>query len=536
MLSTIKIKTFFSLVSFLFDNIKMMTQTKTNWAKYNLGDKIITSDLYLFNLNGIETFSEIAELSVIKCRLELIDELVYLINLRKLTLSTNNISHIEPIRDLIYLEMVDFNRNKINDIKPLAKLINLRILSLSDNQIEDVSILSKLTRLTYLKISKNRIKLIESFYGLTNLISLDISFNQIKEIQFENLTKLNILDIENNFIQNVESIFNLNLITHLNCSDNNINYINFRRFNKLQELFAMNNNISNIDSISVATGIEKLYLSSNQIENVKSIESLKKIKDLILNNNKIKSINFKKFEHLELVDLSNNLLTDIESLSGLEFLKKVNFSNNKIESNTNKSMISSSKIYQIDLRNNCLTSFIFNSKIKRFVLLDLSFNRLKSLTITNYFQVVYLYLNDNLLSDISQLNNVSCSNILDISNNNFEIDNLSKTRVFSLMRKVNLSENPIKNLSGIENLSQLKMIYLSSNQIDLFQNIINSRVKELRKEFYESLFINSIQTIIYDDNFCEKIIYLLKKNNLHLNLCSPEQIDYFLKNCPLSST
>ena len=140
-----------------------------------------------------------------------------------------------------------------------------------------------------------------------------------------------------------------------------------------------------------------------------------------------------------------------------------------------------------------------------------------------------MYLNDNSLSDLSQLNNVICLSILDVSNNKLEIENVSDLKVLSMTRKVNLLGNPIKNLSGIENLSRLKMIYLSQNQTDLFQNITNSRLNEGRKKFYETLYLTSIETNSFD---CDKTINFLR-TNLHLNLFSHKQIDFFLHNCKL---
>ena len=93
--------------------------------------------------------------------------------------------------------------------------------------------------------------------------------------------------------------------------------------------------------------------------------------------------------------------------------------------------------------------------------------------------------------------------------------------------------NPIKNLSGIENLTRLKMIYLDQNQTNLFQNIINSRLNDKRKKFHESLFINLIKTNSCDvDHYCNEMISFLSKN-LHLNLFSHQQIDFFLHNCKL---
>ena len=152
----------------------------------------------------------------------------------------------------------------------------------------------------------------------------------------------------------------------------------------------------------------------------------------------------------------------------------------------------------------------------------------------NQIEILYLYLNDNSLSDLSQLNNVNCSNFLDISNNKLEIENITNLKMFNSTRKVNMYGNPIKNLSGIENLTRLKMIYLDQNQTNLFQNIINSRLNDKRKKFHESLFINLIETnsFIDVDHYCNEIINFLSKN-LHLNLFSHQQIDFFMHNCKL---
>ncbi len=93
--------------------------------------------------------------------------------------------------------------------------------------------------------------------------------------------------------------------------------------------------------------------------------------------------------------------------------------------------------------------------------------------------------------------------------------------------------NLIKNVHGIENLTGLKIIYLDQNQTQPFQNITNLRLSEKRKKFYETLFINLIDTNLFDIKNCEITIYYSKRN-IHYNLFSHEQIDFVLKYCLLS--
>jgi len=112
-----------------------------------------------------------------------------LINLQELTFlgfGQNGISDLEPLVEVL-LELPNLTRlslswNQISDISPLAELVNLEELWLHENDVEDISALAYLVNLTELRIPWNpRISDLSPLAGLTNLRLLQLGGEQTKD-------------------------------------------------------------------------------------------------------------------------------------------------------------------------------------------------------------------------------------------------------------------------------------------------------------------------------------------------------------------
>ena len=126
---------------------------------------------------------------------------------RGLTLELNNLNitdiekeveGLENFNDLTDLSLIG---NDIKEITGLDKLVNLANLDLRFNKIEWISGLENLSNLQRLYLSENNIREIEGLENLTNLRILHLNNNKISKIRgMENLEKLQRFEIKNNLI------------------------------------------------------------------------------------------------------------------------------------------------------------------------------------------------------------------------------------------------------------------------------------------------------------------------------------------------
>ena len=108
-------------------------------------------------------------------------------------LSNMNLTEIHDLS--IYadkLVKLDLRHNRINKIEKLNTLINLKELLLSSNKITKIEELDTLTNLQKLSLSYNEITKIEGLDTLTNLHKLDLSHTKITKIPQSILNLINL--------------------------------------------------------------------------------------------------------------------------------------------------------------------------------------------------------------------------------------------------------------------------------------------------------------------------------------------------------
>lgn len=88
-------------------------------------------------------------------------------------LGITDLTGLEACTSLVYLNLVS---NQITDLTPLSGLSNLNYLMLGRNQITNITALTGLTNLQYLDIGMNQISDISGLSLLTNLIGLNLGF------------------------------------------------------------------------------------------------------------------------------------------------------------------------------------------------------------------------------------------------------------------------------------------------------------------------------------------------------------------------
>lgn len=100
--------------------------------------------------------------------------------LRVLEVGANEISTLDnSLVKNTKLEQLYLSRNRLQSIQGLDVLANLRILALQNNQIERIGGLDRLGRLEELYLSNNRLQQIEGLDANENLRVLDVANNMI---------------------------------------------------------------------------------------------------------------------------------------------------------------------------------------------------------------------------------------------------------------------------------------------------------------------------------------------------------------------
>ena len=242
-----------------------------------------------------------------------------------------------------------------------------------------------------------------------------------------------------------------------------------------EEIFKLNHSF---DGIKWWTNVDftKIDLSYNNLSEKCShdFRSIPHARVLYLISNKFNSIPLYIYYLKDLVflDMSNNRLTYIEdnfcwSLSGL---KTLNFSGNFIKY-IPRSIRYMRHLQELNLSKNEITSipneFMYLKYLKKF---DISWNKIQIIDphiFNNLSYLEELYCNDNLLTNIENINNYRVFDsilnlrILDLSHNQYQ-DFLTFSQLYKL-EKLNVSYNRLRNIFGLDICEHLTEIDCSNN-------------------------------------------------------------------------
>ncbi|KAJ1652428.1 hypothetical protein IWQ61_007234 [Dispira simplex] len=221
-----------------------------------------------------------------------------------------------PISEVKALQLA---RRNISSVDDLSFCIELRKLDISHNALsheQATAGLAELKTLTWLNISNNHLDHGGFIRSMDELVVLNFSHNLLIRIPEEvaNCPKLKALVLGDNQIQQVE---------------------NLGKLEQLNTLVLSNNRLTEIPLLRKNTEMVKLSLGNNQIRIIPDLSHLSQLRELRLNNNKILTIpsHLSHCVSLEILDLGNNILTswsDVESLAFIKKLTNLNLKGNKV--------------------------------------------------------------------------------------------------------------------------------------------------------------------------------------------------------------
>ncbi|XP_035227345.1 chaoptin-like [Stegodyphus dumicola] len=388
-------------------------------------------------------------------------------------INSHNLANAGPSMEKLYIV-----KSSIKTIESGAfqKLGGLKHLDLSYNAI------SKIGNTTFKDIGHSLEKLIlhcalkltiypsVALHHLIKLQYIDVTSNSLQYLppgSFSSFQKLKFLNLNHNEIQNLDSNFinevnNPNLV-HLKIAFNKITTLNPYTFRDLHSLIYLQLNDNLIKGIRKAAFLNlnsliNIELEGNLIEYIENeaFQNLPNIEYINLSYNKLQFFNLKAFDqvgrlsalkievdHNEIQNLTGNRFSSHTSIN----IKSINYSYNNI------SYLDGSYFDPIRISIN---------------ILDLSFNKIKNLTMSAFVEMTHLQ-------------------TLTISNNEIETIDDDEFKGLKSLQILDISKNKIQSFPSylLEEQRNLRILFASDNNINLLNGNIfsNTALEQLDLSF-----------------------------------------------------
>jgi Leucine-rich repeat (LRR) protein len=173
------------------------------------------------DLTGLEQCVNLVELNCQSNKVENIDILARMPQLRRLFLNSNAITDLAPVASLVNLEILTVGGNPIKTYQPIAGLSGLKHLSLGQPVAADLNALASLTGLEVLYVSRMELRDLEFVRNMTVLRSLEASGNEITSLEpLRELRNLNNLELDGNRISDISPLSKMAQLERIDLSHN----------------------------------------------------------------------------------------------------------------------------------------------------------------------------------------------------------------------------------------------------------------------------------------------------------------------------
>ncbi|MBO0001351.1 LapB repeat-containing protein [Listeria monocytogenes] len=367
----------------------------------------------------------------------------------------------------------------IVDLTGIDLLSKLTSLSISGNQITDISALNGLVNLSNLNVSNNKITSfnLNANSNLPMLSAVDIRSNNLKNINVQDQPKLRTIECDTGSSSELTEVTLKNLPTLIVAGNGSSAYQNDIVFSSTPGLSKVI--LENLPSISSSVRLDRCAIEELVINN------LPKVSMVNISNNKITTL--EGLENLSAVNtlyVSENLVTEIESMHAFPKLQNLELGWNAL-TNVVMDQVTAEKLpllRTMDVRGNNLIKINIQDqpKLWTFECDTGSSSELTEVTLKNLPILIVAgngssaYQNDIVFSSTPGLSKVILENLPSISSSvrldrcaieELVINNLPKVSM------VNISNNKITTLEGLENLSAVNTLYVSENLVTEIENL-----------------------------------------------------------------
>ncbi|MFY9311041.1 MAG: DUF4153 domain-containing protein [Bacteroidia bacterium] len=266
-------------------------------------------------------------------------------------------------------------------------------------------------------------------------------------------------------------------IKQINVSNHYLNTIKpLEPLSALKAIEFGNNRIEKLEELKLFPKLEKLHLGSNSLDTIYTFPFIESLTELSLaGNNFVDASPLKNVPNIEILDLSGNQWLDLRTLPVLKKMTVLNI--NGVNCNDYSPLQQYPELQELSIGGINISRSTELPNLPNLKVLNLHGKQLTQNDI-HFFQSLENV--DNLEKLNLSYNSISCLegiltyvepdkqreswllpicgklNVLDLSNNS--LNSISSLIAFPLLQELNLSNNPIKDLSPLQYLKQLKVL------------------------------------------------------------------------------
>ncbi|HTF80786.1 MAG TPA: hypothetical protein VL947_03640, partial [Cytophagales bacterium] len=198
-----------------------------------------------------------------------------------------NIKNAEGLQYFTNIAEIDLSKNQLTFLPELSGLTKLVILNVSENQIVALPELKNLGNLSHLDVRRNLMKTLPELP--LNLFHLNANTNQLDTFPpLDALVKLNYLNVAENKLRYLPGLDKLTALTTLICWGNTLKELApLHGLNQLMLLDASRNHLTHMPALSTLSKIENIYMDRNQLTTVPDLSICKSLKKVRLYGNKL---------------------------------------------------------------------------------------------------------------------------------------------------------------------------------------------------------------------------------------------------------
>ncbi|WP_150262805.1 leucine-rich repeat domain-containing protein [Parvimonas micra] len=449
-------------------------------------------DIYSNKISNINYIKELEKLTYFRAdsnNIENIDALKNLKLLEDLDLGNNKLKDTSVLNGLINLKKLSLKGNNIENLN-LNKLINLDDLNIENNKISDISFLKNSTKLANLNLKKNNIENIDNVSGLTKLTYLNLSDNLISNVEpLKSLTKLSSLYLSNNKISDISSLKNLNELSSVKLDGNKIK--DFSSINDKKGIFEKIIHNQNVDLGNVEVS-EKTFEIDNVFVGLEKIAKGGNIKVSTEAEGVTVTLESGKLNFSLTDKAMENIKEGLKLTVKFKFENEMDYENNPTVLNLNVNLVKPAKKY-VEIE---------DAKLLKVINKNLGKNRADNQKVTveemESLTELSIFLKEDGSADFSESAKYSIlgkpTSLKGTKDFKFAVTRGMKSikglEYAKNLKKLKLNENEISDISPLKNLTKLEYLEIQRNRIvdvNPLKNLTNLKFLKLYNNLIEGI-------------------------------------------------
>lgn len=449
-------------------------------------------DIYSNKISNINYIKELEKLTYFRTdsnNIENIDALKNLKLLEDLDLGNNKLKDTSVLNGLINLKKLSLKGNNIKNLN-LNKLINLDDLNIENNKISDISFLKNSTKLANLNLKKNNIENIDNVSGLTKLTYLNLSDNLISNVEpLKSLTKLSSLYLSNNKISDISSLKNLNELSSVKLDGNKIK--DFSSINDKKGIFEKIIHNQNVDLENVEVS-EKTFEIDNVFVGLEKIAKGGNIKVSTEAEGVTVTLESGKLNFSLTDKAMENIKEGLKLTVKFKFENEMDYENNPTVLNLNVNLVKPAKKY-VEIE---------DAKLLKVINKNLGKNRADNQKVTveemESLTELSIFLKEDGSADFSESAKYSIlgkpTSLKGTKDFKFAVTRGMKSikglEYAKNLKKLKLNENEISDISPLKNLTKLEYLEIQRNRIvdvNPLKNLTNLKFLKLYNNLIEDI-------------------------------------------------